>query len=163
VQVIGEMVSEDSKTNTNNCIKLDVVTPDQLVFSDLVDYVTVPGIIGELGILPHHCPLITILQPGELRIKKDNEEICIAVGGGFVEVRPDRVIVLADAAEKDELIIEQKVQEAIERAKQASFNTQLSKDDKAAVESSLRFELARLKTLEKHKKKKKKLPENFQP
>jgi len=152
-----ELASENSITNTSNCIKIDIVTPEQLVFSDFIDYVSIPGIDGELGILPQHCPLMTMLKAGELRIKKGNDEISIAVGGGFLEVKPDRIIVLADLAERDEFIDEQKVKEAIERAKQASSDMQASLEDKAAIEASLRFEIARLKVAEKKRKKKKTL------
>ncbi|GAI01742.1 unnamed protein product, partial [marine sediment metagenome] len=55
-----------------------------------------PGIEGQLGILPHHAPLMTTLQPGELRVRKDGEEFSLAISGGFLEVRPDRIIVPAD-------------------------------------------------------------------
>ena len=78
-------------------IRLEVVTPERSVFSDDVDIVIAPGIEGELGILPHHTPLMTALKTGELRARKGSEEFLLSVNGGFMEVRPDRVIVLADA------------------------------------------------------------------
>ncbi len=84
----------------------DIVTAEQLVFSEDVDAVVAPGVEGQLGILPHHTPLMTMLQPGELRVRKSGEEFSLAISGGFLEVRPDRVIVLADAAERaDEIDI----------------------------------------------------------
>lgn len=73
-------------------IKLDIVTAERLVYSDNVDMVIATGVEGELGILPHHAPLMTILQPGELKIKKGGEEILLVVSGGFLEVRPDHVV-----------------------------------------------------------------------
>ena len=83
-------------------IKLDIVTAEKEIYSQEVDMVIAPGVESQLGILPHHTPLMTILQPGELRIKKGGEEVSVVISGGFLEVRPDRVIVLADAAEKVE-------------------------------------------------------------
>jgi len=79
-------------------LKLDIVTAERVVYSDEADVVVAPGIDGQLGILPHHAPLMTTLQPGELRVRKGGEEFSLAISGGFLEVRPDRVIILADAA-----------------------------------------------------------------
>ena len=135
---------------------MDVVTPEQIIYSDFVNSVTVPGVDGEMGIWPHHSPLITLLQPGELRIRKGSEEIGIAVGGGFLDVRRDSVIILADTAERDESIDVQKAAEAIQRAQQTSSNTRMSAADKAAADASLRFELVRLKVAEKQKRRKRK-------
>jgi F-type H+-transporting ATPase subunit epsilon len=73
-------------------IKLDIVTAERVVYSDDVDVVIAPGIEGQLGILPHHSPLMTMLQPGELIARKGSEEFSLAVTGGFLEVRPDRLI-----------------------------------------------------------------------
>jgi F-type H+-transporting ATPase subunit epsilon len=151
------MVTESSPANSTHCLKLDIVTPEQSVFSGYVDYVAVPGVSGELGILPHHCPLITMLKPGELRIRKGSDEIYVAIGGGFLEVRSDRIIVLADLAERDELIDEQKVAEAKKRAEEALSIIQISVIDKAEAEAALRFELARLNIVEKRKRKRKKI------
>jgi F-type H+-transporting ATPase subunit epsilon len=143
--------------DSNKGINLDIVTPEKLVFSGNVDYVSVPGVDGELGILPHHSPLITMLQPGELRIRKENEEVSLAVGGGYLEVKPDRIIILADIAERDDLIDVQKAEEAKRRAEEALASGQVSAVDRSAVEASLRIELARLKLIEKRKKKQKKI------
>ena len=85
-------------------IKLEVVTVEKLVYSDDVDEVIAPGTEGELGILPHHAPLITMLEPGVLIIKAGGQDVELALSGGYMEVRPDRVIVLADAAERAEEI-----------------------------------------------------------
>jgi F-type H+-transporting ATPase subunit epsilon len=134
-------------------IRLDVVTAERTVFSDDVDVVIAPGIGGQLGILPHHAPLMTTLQPGELTVKKGAEETCIAVTGGFLEVRPDRVIVLADAAERDDEIdvcrAEEAKRRAEERLKQRPPNIDL-----ARAEASLRRALARLAVAEKMKRRK---------
>ncbi|MBI2288505.1 MAG: ATP synthase F1 subunit epsilon, partial [Chloroflexi bacterium] len=72
-------------------IKLDIVTAERVLYSEEVDAVIAPGVEGQLGILPHHTPLMTTLQAGELRVKKGGEEFSLVVSGGFLEVRPDRV------------------------------------------------------------------------
>src|SRR4030042_4629836 len=86
--------------------KLEIVTAEKMVFSDEVSALIVWGVEGQLGILPHHAPLMTMLQPGDLVIKKEKEEEVLAISGGFLEVRPDKGIVLADACERaDEIDI----------------------------------------------------------
>src|SRR5665213_788879 len=80
-------------------LHLEVVTPERLVYSDDVDGVQVPGSDGELGILPHHAPLVATLGSGELRIIKGSSEESIAVIGGFLQVRPDKVVVMAESAD----------------------------------------------------------------
>lgn len=80
-------------------LRLEVVSPDGRVFTDDVDMVVVPGIEGELGILPHHTPLVTALGVGELRIRRAGTSQFMLISGGFVEVRPDKVVVMALVAE----------------------------------------------------------------
>jgi F-type H+-transporting ATPase subunit epsilon len=75
---------------------LEIVTPERLAYSEYVDSVQVPGIDGELGILPHHAPLISMLGVGELRIRKGGVEESFAIFGGFLQVRPDKVVVMAE-------------------------------------------------------------------
>ena len=96
--------------------RLDVVTAEREVFSDEVDEVIAPGVEGQLGILPHHAPLMTMLLPGELLIKKGGEEFYLAISGGFIEARPDRIIVLADAAERVEEIDIARAEAALRRS-----------------------------------------------
>ena len=124
-------------------IKLDVVTAERVVFSDDVDVVVAPGAEGQLGILPHHAPLMTMLQSGELLIKRGGEEHCIVVSGGFLEVHPDRVIVLADAAERAEEIDVCRAEEAMRRA-QERLKESSPGVDTARAEASLRRALARI-------------------
>ena len=82
-------------------IRCEVVSVERVVYEDDVDMVLAPGTEGMLGILPHHAALMTGLAPGELTIRKaGQEDLLIAIGGGFMEVRPDRVTILADSAEK---------------------------------------------------------------
>jgi len=97
-------------------LKIDIVTAERTVYSDEVDIVIAPGVEGQLGILPHHAPLMTILQAGELVVRKGNNEESLAISGGFLEVRPDRVIVLADSAERAEEIDLARAEAARKRA-----------------------------------------------
>jgi F-type H+-transporting ATPase subunit epsilon len=132
-------------------VKLDVVTAERVVFSEDVDMIVAPGIDGQLGILPHHAPLMTMLEPGELRIRKGGEEFSLAVSGGFLEVRPDRVIVLADTAERAEEIDAARAEEAKRRAEE-QLSLQLPQVDAARIEASLRRSMVRLKVAEKRRR-----------
>jgi F-type H+-transporting ATPase subunit epsilon len=128
--------------------KLEIVTPEKMVFSGEVSAVLAWGVEGQLGILPHHAPLMTMLQPGDLVIKKGTEEDYLTISGGFLEVRPDKVIVLADACERAEEIDEARAEEAKRRA-QETLKEAKAPVDLAAAEASLRRSLARLKAVEK--------------
>lgn len=98
--------------------RLEIVTAERSVYSDEVDLVVAPGTEGELGILPRHAPLLTALSYGDLRIRKGSEEFDIAVGGGFLEVRTDKVVVLADMAERAEEIDVARAETARQRAQE---------------------------------------------
>ena len=97
-------------------MQLEIITAEQQVFGDDVDLVVAPGIEGELGILAHHAPLMTALQPGEILIRKDGEETYLAVTGGFLEVMGNKVTILADACERSDEIDEERAQVAVNRA-----------------------------------------------
>ena len=99
-------------------MRLDIITAERQVYSEDVEVLVAPGIEGQLGILPHHAPLMTALQPGELLIRKDGEETYLAVTGGFLEVIGNTVTILADACERSDEIDEQRAQEAIDRARE---------------------------------------------
>jgi F-type H+-transporting ATPase subunit epsilon len=99
-------------------MRLEIITAEREVYADDVDVVVAPGIEGQLGILPHHAPLMTALQPGELMIRQNGEEIYLAVTGGFMEVLGNKVTILADAAERSEEIDEARAREAMERARE---------------------------------------------
>ena len=126
-------------------LRLDITTPEANVFSDDVDMVVVPGIEGELGILPQHIPLMTTLKPGALKVTKQGHDTLLAVGEGFVEVLPDRVSVLTDMAIEEKQIDEVAVEAAIERARQAMREPNLSGEEIATVEASLRKSLVQLR------------------
>ena len=132
-------------------IRLEVVTAERAVFSEEVDSIIAPGIEGQLGILPHHTPLMTALQPGELLIRKSGEEISVAISGGFLEVRPDRVIVLADTAERFDEIDIARAEEARRRAQERLVHPTLEVDV-ARAEAALGRSLARLRVGEKMRK-----------
>ncbi len=129
-------------------VRLDIVTAEKLVYSEEVDIVVAPGVEGQLGILPHHAPLMTILQAGEMIVRKGGEEFSLAISGGFLEVRPDRVIVLADTAERDEEIDFTRAEEAKRRAEERLSQPTVG-IDLARAEAALRRSLARLKVAEK--------------
>ncbi len=80
-------------------LHLEIVTPERLVYEGDVDALVCPGIEGELGVLPHHAPLLTTLGLGELRIRTGGQEESLAIAGGFLQVRPDKVVVMAENAD----------------------------------------------------------------
>jgi F-type H+-transporting ATPase subunit epsilon len=133
-------------------IKLEIVTAERLTFSDEVNAISAPGVEGQLGILPHHAPLMTMLQPGEIKIKKDNEENYFYISGGFLEVRPDKVIVLADACEYCEEIDADRAEKAKRRAEERLKNPEPGIDH-ARTQASLLRSLVRLKVVEKRRRK----------
>ncbi len=123
-------------------LKLEIVSPERRVFDDEVDMVIVPGRNGQLGILPHHTPLISSLGVGELRIKKGGSEESMLISGGFVEVRPDKVVIMADLAEHSEEIDEAKAVEA-RKAAQAELESAKDPVDIARVRAALQTALMR--------------------
>ena len=131
--------------------KLDIVTAEREVFSDDVDEVVAPGVEGQLGILPHHAPLMTMLLPGELMVRKGGEEFFLAISGGFLEVRPDRIIVLADAAERVEEIDVARAEEAKRRAEEL-LSQRGPEADVARAEAALRRSLVRLKVVARRRR-----------
>src|SRR6476661_10440075 len=98
---------------------LEIVTPERLAYSDVVDSVQLPGSEGELGVLPHHAPLVSMLGVGELRIRKGGTEESFAIIGGFLQVRPDKVVVMAETADLASEIDIEKAQEARREAERA--------------------------------------------
>jgi len=126
--------------------RLEIVTAERMVFSEDVTALVAWGVEGQLGILPHHAPLMTMLQPGDLLIRKDKEEEYLAISGGFLEVRP------ADACERAEEIDIARAEEAKRRAQETMKAAPLSVDA-AAAEAALRRSLARLKVIERKRRK----------
>jgi len=132
--------------------RLEIVTAERMIFSDDVSAVIAWGVEGQLGILPHHAPLMTMLQPGDILIRKDKEEELFAISGGFLEVRPDKVIILADACERVDEIDVSRAEEAKKRAQETMKAAPLTAEA-ATAEAALRRSLARLKVAEKRRRK----------
>ncbi len=134
-------------------LHLEVITPERRVYEDDVDMVIAPGSEGYLGILPHHAPLLTALGPGEFRVKKGGVEEVLAVFGGFMDVRADRVVVLTEAAEPAEDIDAQRAEEARQRAQQAlAAAGTMSAADEARARTALQRALVRLRVSERRRK-----------
>jgi F-type H+-transporting ATPase subunit epsilon len=131
--------------------KLEIVTAEKMVFSAEVSALIAWGVEGQLGILPHHAPLMTMLQPGDLMIRKDKEEEYLAISGGFLEVRPDKVIILADACERVDEIDITRAEEAKKRAQETLKVAPLTVDA-AVAEAALRRSIARLKVAERKRR-----------
>ena len=131
--------------------KLEIVTAERMVYSEEVNALIAWGVMGQLAILPHHAPLMTPLQPGDLMIRKDKEEEFFALSGGFMEVRPDKVIILADACERVDEIDIARAEDAKKRAQETMKEAPLSADA-ATAEAALRRSLARLKVAEKRRR-----------
>jgi len=132
-------------------IKLEIITAERQVYSDEVNTVVAPGVEGELGILPHHAPLITILKPGEVLVRKDGQETYLFVSGGFLEVRPEKIIILADACERaDEIDIERA--EAAKRRAEEGLKARKPDVDVAQTQAALLRALIRLQIAERRRR-----------
>jgi F-type H+-transporting ATPase subunit epsilon len=125
-------------------LKLEIVTPEAKVYSDDVEMVTLPGVEGEMGIYPHHVPLLTQIVAGEIIARKGGQDFFLAIGEGFVEVTGDHVAILADMAIRAENIDEAKAEEARRRA-EARLAENLNAEDSAMVQAALTHSLAQLK------------------
>ena len=125
-------------------LKLEIVTPEQTAYSEDVEMVTLPGVAGEFGVYPQHVPLMTQMLPGELTVRKDGQDVFIAVGGGLIEVTATRVSILTDLAVAADRIDEAKAEEARLRA-EARLKEKLSDEEVAAVNASLARSLAQLR------------------
>ncbi len=133
--------------------KLTIVTPERTVYSDDIDQVTIPTQDGEITVLPNHVPLVGVLKPGELLVRKGGEEIPLAVSGGIVQVRMDSVTILADTAERVEEIIEEQALAAQARAQEALSHKGLDAREFAAIAGKMEKELARIKVVRKYRQK----------
>ena len=131
-------------------IKLEIVTPQGTVYSEDVDMVTLPGVEGQMGILPHHVRLMTQLVPGEMIVRKNGQVRFLAVGEGLVEVTGDRVAIVTDMAVATENIDEAKAEEARQRAA-ARLREKISSAEVASVNASLARSLAQLRVKRRHR------------
>jgi F-type H+-transporting ATPase subunit epsilon len=130
-------------------LHLEIVTPERLAYSDEVDMVLVPGVDGELGILPHHTPLVSLLGVGELKIRKGGDEESFAIVGGFLQVRPDKVVVMAETADLASEIDLEKAQEARREAERALESGFHEGSDLAAARAQLQQSLLRIRVAER--------------
>jgi F-type H+-transporting ATPase subunit epsilon len=133
-----------------NSIKLEIVTPQATVYSEDVDMVTLPGIEGQIGILPHHVRLMTRLVPGEMIVRSSGQVRFLAVGEGLIEVTGDRVSIVTDMAVPTESIDEAKAEEARQRAA-ARLREKISSAEVASVNAALARSLAQLRVKRRHR------------
>lgn len=137
-----------------NKLYFQIITPEKIVYEDEITQVTIPTKQGQITVLSHHIPLISILEPGELIIKKDGQEAPLFVSGGFVEVRKgNKIVILADSAEYAHEIDEERAEQA--RARALALQKEKFTDDVKFMEASASLEraLARLKVARKHRTK----------
>ncbi|MCS7089079.1 MAG: F0F1 ATP synthase subunit epsilon [Thermoflexales bacterium] len=131
-------------------LHLEIVTTERVVFSGEVDMVTVPGSGGVMGVLPHHAPVLSTLRPGELRVKIGNEVYEYAIGGGFVDIHDNRVIILADSAERADEIDIARAEAARRRAEEMLKNPPASKEDLFQIEAALKRSRVRLQVARRY-------------
>jgi len=133
-----------------NTIQVDIVSAEEQIFSGAAEFVVLPGIMGELGIYPRHTPLLTQIKPGAVRIKMPDkaEEELVFVQGGFLEVQPSRVTVLADTAVRARDLDEKAALEAKQAAEEAMQN-KTSREEIAQAEGELAIALAQLEAIRK--------------
>ena len=125
-------------------IQLEIVTAERVVYSDEVDLVSAPTRDGRVGILPRHAPLLTVLEPGELDIVKGDARTPFAISGGFMEVLPTRITILADTVERADEIDLERAERARALAEERMKTAQTDRDQLIA-EAKLRKELARMR------------------
>lgn len=130
-------------------LQLEIVTPERLAYADEVDAVVLPGSEGELGVLPHHAPLVTMLGIGELRIRKGATEESFAIVGGFLQVRPDKVVVMAETADMASEIDLEKAQEARREAERTLESGYVEGADLSAARAALQQALLRIRVAER--------------
>jgi len=133
-----------------NTIKLEIVTPEATVYSEDVDLVTLPGVEGQMGVLPQHVRLMTQLVPGELIVRKDGHDDFMAVGQGLVEVNNERVSILTTMAIAVDRIDEAAAEEARQRAA-ARLREKISSEEVASVNASLARSIAQLRVKRRHR------------
>jgi F-type H+-transporting ATPase subunit epsilon len=132
-------------------LDLEIVTPERLAISGPVDSVSVPGSEGELGILPHHAPLLATLGVGELRYRSGGTEESFVIAGGFVQVRPDKVVVMAELADMASEIDVEKAAEARKAAEQALESGYQEGADLSLARAALATALLRERLARRHR------------
>ena len=133
-----------------NTLQLEIVTPEAIVYSEAVDMVTLPGVEGQMGVLPQHVRLMTQMVPGELIVRKDGHEDYLAVGEGLVEITNDHVSIVTNMAVALDSIDEAAAEEARQRAA-ARLREKLSSEEVASVNAALARSLAQLHVKRRHR------------
>jgi F-type H+-transporting ATPase subunit epsilon len=131
-------------------LKLEIVTPDHVAYSDDVHMVTLPALEGQMGILPHHVPMLTQIVPGEMIVRKDGRDTFLAVGEGLLLITGDQVAIVTDMAVGAESIDEARAEEARQRAA-ARLRDKLEDEEVASVNAALARSLAQLKVKRRHR------------
>lgn len=131
-------------------INFKIATPERVVYKDEVESITIPTRQGEITVLPNHIPLIAVLVPGEILVKKGNETVAMAVSGGFLEVLSTKVVVLADTAERSEEIDITRAEEAMKRAQELQIEKTMDRQAFVALSAQIEKELARVKVGRKY-------------
>ncbi len=133
-------------------MNLRIITPERLLFDGEVEQVTIPTRSGEITVLPHHIPLVGLLKPGELIVKRQNDILPMVVSTGMLQIGDSEVIILADTAERVEEIIEERAEEARKRAAELLSQQAFDTTEYATISAKLEKELARIHVVRKHRK-----------
>jgi len=135
-------------------LHLTMLTPERVVYDADILEMTVPTAMGEIGILPNHLPLVSLLKPGELRVKKDGTEIQLAITGAFIEVKPgNQIQLLVDAAERVEEIDVERAEQARARAEEYLREKKFRSDvEYTALQAQLERALARIRIAKKYRR-----------
>jgi len=138
----------------NKTLKFEIVTPERVVLSQEILQITVPTTSGEITVLPDHIPLVSVLKAGVIEIKRaDNISEIISVSGGFIEVTKDKVVILADTAERAEELDEDRIKEAQQRAEKLKDEARnVDEVQFTAIAAKLEKELARLRAISRWRK-----------
>ncbi len=140
-------------------IRCEIVAQDRMVYQDDVDIVILPGTEGEMGILPHHAPLLTTLKYGVVKVRKQGQEQIFTVAGGIAEVQPDGVTILTDAAEHIDEIDEERAERARRRAQELlEKGVPMDTDTYLTIEAALRRSNLRLEAVRRYRKGRSALP-----
>jgi F-type H+-transporting ATPase subunit epsilon len=134
-------------------MKLNIITPEKVSYSEEADQVTLPTAEGEITVLPGHAPLVTKLLPGELSVRKGSQYVVLASGGGFAEIMGKEVSIATDLAQRPEEIDERDAEEARKRAESAlAERERLSEEEFAVTAANLQKALAQLRVKRRHRK-----------
>ena len=141
------------RSSNAKTFRLEIVSAERSLFSGEANFVVVPGIDGELGIFPNHTPLLTKIKPGTLKFhaKDESEETLFFVAGGFLEVQPTVVTVLADTVIRGEEIDQARAEESKKKAEEAISKAPEDKIALATAQAELSYAMAELRTLQKYK------------